>query len=144
MNVIIFYVLNREIILFQLQSTPVGIKAMGLQTPMPGQLAAMTPEQLQAYRWEKEIDERNRPFTDDELEAMFPPGYKILPPPAGLSNYVYFKILGIYSNENNNNYLIFRLCTDKNTCEKIDSNTNTWCWNTSRFFLPSRRTWWRF
>lgn len=44
---------------------------------------SMTPEQLQAYRWEREIDERNRPLTDDELEALFPPGYKILQPPAG-------------------------------------------------------------
>jgi len=54
----------------------------------------MTPEQLQAYRWEREIDERNRPLTDDELEALFPSGYKILQPPAGkmlfssLSKYV--------------------------------------------------------
>ena len=44
---------------------------------------SMTPEQLQAYRWEREIDERNRPLTDDELEALFPAGYKILQPPAG-------------------------------------------------------------
>ncbi|XP_055676623.1 splicing factor 3B subunit 1 isoform X1 [Lutzomyia longipalpis] len=64
-------------------STPVGHKAMAMATPTPGHLAAMTPEQLQAYRWEKEIDERNRPITDDELDAMFPPGYKVLPPPAG-------------------------------------------------------------
>ncbi|CAG9114300.1 unnamed protein product [Plutella xylostella] len=64
-------------------STPVGVKAMGLATPTPGHVAAMTPEQLQAYRWEKEIDERNRPFSDDELDAMFPAGYKVLPPPAG-------------------------------------------------------------
>lgn len=60
-----------------------GMKAMGLATPTPGHVAAMTPEQLQAYRWEKEIDERNRPYTDEELDAMFPPGYKVLPPPAG-------------------------------------------------------------
>ncbi|KAL5278450.1 SF3B1 family protein [Megaselia abdita] len=64
-------------------STPIGAKAMAMATPAPGALAAMTPEQLQAYRWEKEIDERNRPFTDEELETMFPPGYKVLPPPAG-------------------------------------------------------------
>lgn len=44
---------------------------------------SMTPEQLQAYRWERETDERNRPLADDELEALFPPGYKVLPPPAG-------------------------------------------------------------
>ena len=25
-----------------------------------GHLSAMTPEQMQAYRWEREIDERNR------------------------------------------------------------------------------------
>lgn len=48
-----------------------------------GHIMAMTPEQLQAYRWEREIDERNRPLTDEELETMFPPGYKVLQPPAG-------------------------------------------------------------
>lgn len=48
-----------------------------------GHLMTMTPEQLQAYRWEREIDERNRPLTDDELDSMFPPGYKVLTPPAG-------------------------------------------------------------
>ena len=38
----------------------------------------MTPEQIQAYRWEKEIDERNRPLTDEELDAIFPfDGYKV-------------------------------------------------------------------
>ncbi|CAH1396459.1 unnamed protein product [Nezara viridula] len=63
--------------------TPTGQKAMAMATPTPGHLMTMTPEQLQAYRWEREIDERNRPLTDDELESMFPPGYKILNPPAG-------------------------------------------------------------
>lgn len=42
---------------------------------------SMTPEQLQAWRWEREIDERNRPLTDDELDAMFPEGYKVCAPP---------------------------------------------------------------
>ncbi|XP_064455302.1 splicing factor 3B subunit 1-like isoform X2 [Ornithodoros turicata] len=63
--------------------TPTGAKAMGMATPTPGHLMSMTPEQLQAYRWEREIDERNRPLTDDELDSMFPPGYKVLQPPAG-------------------------------------------------------------
>ncbi|XP_057320468.1 splicing factor 3B subunit 1 isoform X1 [Microplitis mediator] len=63
--------------------TPTGPKAMGMTTPTPGQLMSMTPEQLQAYRWEREIDERNRPLSDDELDSLFPPGYKILQPPAG-------------------------------------------------------------
>ncbi len=40
-------------------------------------LRIMTPEQLQAWRWEKEIDERNRPWSDEELDAMFPEGYKV-------------------------------------------------------------------
>ncbi|XP_058806237.1 splicing factor 3B subunit 1 isoform X1 [Phymastichus coffea] len=64
-------------------TTPVGPKAMGMATPTPGHLMSMTPEQLQAYRWEREIDERNRMLSDDDLDAMFPPGYKVLQPPAG-------------------------------------------------------------
>ncbi|KAG1676096.1 Splicing factor 3B subunit 1 [Nymphon striatum] len=64
-------------------TTPTGPKAMGMATPSPGHLMSMTPEQLQAYRWEREIDERNRPLTDDELDSMFPDGYKVLPPPSG-------------------------------------------------------------
>eukprot|EP00090_Calanus_glacialis_P027915 TRINITY_DN4445_c0_g1_i4.p1 TRINITY_DN4445_c0_g1~~TRINITY_DN4445_c0_g1_i4.p1 ORF type:complete len:1336 (+),score=504.50 TRINITY_DN4445_c0_g1_i4:4268-8275(+) len=66
-------------------STPMGQKAMGMATPSAAQLLQMTPEQMQAYRWEREIDERNRPLADEELDAMFPPGYKILQPP---SNYI--------------------------------------------------------
>lgn len=64
-------------------STPVGSKAMAMATPTPSQIIGMTPEQIQAFRWEREIDERNRMFTDEELDALLPPGYKILPPPAG-------------------------------------------------------------
>ena len=64
-------------------ATPVGPKAMGMATPSPAQLMAMTPEQLQAFRWENEIDARNRPLSDEELDSMFPPGYKVLQPPAG-------------------------------------------------------------
>ncbi len=64
-------------------TTPMGQKAMGMATPSPAQLLQMTPEQLQAYRWEREIDDRNRPLSDEELDAMLPPGYKVLPPPAG-------------------------------------------------------------
>ena len=41
----------------------------------------------QAYRLEREIEERNRPLSDEELDAMLPSeGYKVLEPPAG---YVY-------------------------------------------------------
>lgn len=44
---------------------------------------ALTPEMAQRLRWEREIEERNRPLADDELDAMFPAtGYKILDPPA--------------------------------------------------------------
>ena len=62
-----------------------GQKAMAMATPSAAQMMQMTPEQMQAYRWEKEIDDRNRPLADEELDAMFPPGYKILQPP---NNYV--------------------------------------------------------
>ena len=35
-------------------------------------------------RWEREIEERNRPYSDEELDAMMPAeGYKVLEPPAG-------------------------------------------------------------
>lgn len=56
---------------------------MGLATPTPMAAGAMTPEQMQSWRWEKELDERNRPLSDEELDALFPQeGYKILKPPA--------------------------------------------------------------
>ncbi|CAI9106349.1 OLC1v1005485C1 [Oldenlandia corymbosa var. corymbosa] len=63
--------------------TPVG--GIELATPTPSQIirGAMTPEQYNSMRWEREIDERNRPLTDEELDAMFPQeGYKILDPPS--------------------------------------------------------------
>ncbi|XP_071812328.1 splicing factor 3B subunit 1-like isoform X2 [Apostichopus japonicus] len=62
--------------------TPVGQKAMAESTPTPSGVR-MTPEQLQAWRWEKEIDQRNRAWSDEELDALFPDGYKVLQPPAG-------------------------------------------------------------
>ena len=60
--------------------TPTGTKAMNMATPTPGHLMSMTPEQLQAYTWQREIDERNRPLSDEELESLFPPGYKVIYP----------------------------------------------------------------
>ncbi|XP_064118804.1 splicing factor 3B subunit 1-like isoform X1 [Macrobrachium nipponense] len=63
-------------------TTPVGPKAFGMATPSPAHVN-MTPEQIHAFRWEREIDERNRPMTDEELDTLFPPGYEILPPPQG-------------------------------------------------------------
>ncbi|GBG61498.1 hypothetical protein CBR_g21841 [Chara braunii] len=64
--------------------TPLG--AADLATPTPGHIALrtpMTPEQYNALRWERDIEERNRPLSDEELDAMFPQeGYKILEPPA--------------------------------------------------------------
>ncbi|CAO3668318.1 unnamed protein product [Umbelopsis ramanniana] len=64
-------------------STPVASSAMF--TPTPSQLQVpMTPEAMNHVRWERELDVRNRPLSDEELDAMFPTaGYKILDPPAG-------------------------------------------------------------
>lgn len=63
--------------------TPFGASTM--ETPTPGQIAGrvpMTPEQYNAMRWEREIEDRNRPLTDEDLDAMFPKeGYVILEPP---------------------------------------------------------------
>lgn len=66
-------------------ATPMGLKAMNLQTPMVhvSQLIPQTPEQMQAQRWEREIDDRNRPMGDEDLDALFPTGYKVLVPPDG-------------------------------------------------------------
>ncbi|XP_051195838.1 uncharacterized protein [Lolium perenne] len=64
-------------------ATPFG--AENLATPTPGHLAhgAVTPEQWQLMKWERDIEERNRPLTDEELDSMLPQeGYKILEPPA--------------------------------------------------------------
>ncbi|XP_062024324.1 uncharacterized protein LOC133740394 [Rosa rugosa] len=67
--------------------TPAG--GAGLETPTPGTInlrGPITPEQYNLLRWEKDIEERNRPLTDEELDSMFPQeGYKILEPPP---NYV--------------------------------------------------------
>nr|GMD43062.1 splicing factor 3B subunit 1 [Ipomoea batatas] len=64
--------------------TPVG--GSELATPTPGAInlrGPLTPEQYNLMRWEKDIEERNHPLTDEELDAMFPQeGYKILEPPA--------------------------------------------------------------
>ncbi|KAK0599544.1 hypothetical protein LWI29_006212 [Acer saccharum] len=64
--------------------TPVG--AIDVATPTPSAInlrGAITPEQYNLLRWEKDIEERNRPLTDEELDTMFPlEGYKILDPPA--------------------------------------------------------------
>jgi len=48
-----------------------------LATPTPSKLPPMTPEHLFATRYQQEIDERNRPLSDEELE-MFPEGYRII------------------------------------------------------------------
>lgn len=68
--------------------TPMG--AAGLETPAaPGMVGApggMTPDQWHADKAAREMYERNRPLTDEELDAILPgpeQGYKILPPPAG-------------------------------------------------------------
>jgi splicing factor 3B subunit 1 len=64
--------------------TPMGLA--GMATPSGAALSAepMTPEVMQRIRWEREIEERNRPLSDAELDAMFPEtGYRILDPPPG-------------------------------------------------------------
>eukprot|EP01094_Clydonella_sp_ATCC50884_P021871 TRINITY_DN4905_c3_g1_i3.p1 TRINITY_DN4905_c3_g1~~TRINITY_DN4905_c3_g1_i3.p1 ORF type:complete len:1207 (+),score=442.14 TRINITY_DN4905_c3_g1_i3:256-3876(+) len=62
-------------------ATPVG--NMGEATPVVSHVP-MSAEEVHARRWEKEIDERNRYMTDEELDAIFPAdGYVILDPPEG-------------------------------------------------------------
>ena len=61
-------------------ATPIGSAAYGMMTPSASAYG-MTPEMAQQQRWEAEVDERNRPMSDAELDALFPPGYKVLDPP---------------------------------------------------------------
>ena len=66
--------------------------AAGMATPSAAQIAAhqamqsnvpLTPEQYQQMRYQREIEERNRPQTDEELDELLPSeGFKILEPPA--------------------------------------------------------------
>lgn len=52
-----------------------------LDTPIAGS-GTLAPELLHASRWQAEIDLRNKPFTDEELDKLLPSeGYKILDPP---------------------------------------------------------------
>lgn len=60
-------------------ATPSG--QLGMMTP--NMAVPMTPEAMSAQRWEHEIDMRNRPLTDEDLDAMFPTtGYRVLAQPA--------------------------------------------------------------
>jgi splicing factor 3B subunit 1 len=72
-------------------ATPGPGQLAGMMTPdahalaqqqAAGQAAPMTPEQYNAMRWEREVEQRNAPLTDDELDGMLPSdGYKILEAP---------------------------------------------------------------
>lgn len=67
-------------------ATPLGGAAYGMATPSmtPSYaLGSMTPEMAQDIRWRTEVDERNKPISDEELDAIFPTtGYRLLDPPA--------------------------------------------------------------
>jgi len=56
--------------------TPLGNK--GMLTPSAAAKMGFTPEHLQAMRLERELDERNRYLTDEEIDSLLPSeGYKI-------------------------------------------------------------------
>ena len=67
-------------------ATPMGLA--GAATPAPGQGAAAamagSGDDSAAAKLAREIEVRNRPLTDDELDSIFPSeGYKIIHPPPG-------------------------------------------------------------
>uniref|UniRef100_A0A7S3CEM8 Splicing factor 3B subunit 1 n=1 Tax=Chloropicon roscoffensis TaxID=1461544 RepID=A0A7S3CEM8_9CHLO len=53
-----------------------GAMPQGPQDP-----SSLSQESLNALRWEKDIEARNKPWTDEEIDAIIPDGYKIVPPP---------------------------------------------------------------
>lgn len=58
-----------------------GVTPSALQTPSA---EMMSTEAYQKFKLEKDIDERNRPMTDEEIDAILPgtnEGYEILKPP---------------------------------------------------------------
>jgi splicing factor 3B subunit 1 len=59
-------------------ATPLaGSGMMGMMTPAPQLQVPMTPEAHAYLRAQKEIDERNRPLSDAELDDLLPDGYAI-------------------------------------------------------------------
>ena len=65
--------------------TPIGVTpgGFGNMTPTPGgmtpSLSGMTPERLRMLRWEKEVQDRNRPLSDEELSQILPSnGYELI------------------------------------------------------------------
>ncbi|KAL7154348.1 hypothetical protein ABFS83_04G228200 [Erythranthe nasuta] len=64
-------------------ATPFGAAHMATPTPKAIMQSAMTPDHYNLFRWEKDIEERNRPLADEDLDSMFPEqGYKVLDPPS--------------------------------------------------------------
>lgn len=65
-------------------ATPMGNLALTMSTPLSGGISVpQTPEMVQQARWEAEVDERNRPLSDGDLDSLFPAnGYVIIDPPA--------------------------------------------------------------
>ncbi|EME27814.1 splicing factor 3B subunit 1 [Galdieria sulphuraria] len=64
------------------QKTPLWTPSIqGMETPRLYD-PAMTPEVYNQVRWQKEMEERNRPFSNEELDELLPKeGYEILQPP---------------------------------------------------------------
>jgi splicing factor 3B subunit 1 len=62
-------------------ATPLGFT--GAETPSFSQMRGYTPEQMISMRYEKDIEERNRPLSDEELNDLLPAdGYEVMVPPA--------------------------------------------------------------
>lgn len=61
-----------------------GAELAGVAWPQSQLSLTVWQPGMQAMRWEREVQERNRPLADEELDAMLPSeGYKILEPPPG-------------------------------------------------------------
>ena len=66
-------------------ATPTPQGAFNMPTPSPGilhsgltPLGSITPERIQFMKWEKEINERNKTYTDEELDQLLPrEGYEV-------------------------------------------------------------------
>lgn len=57
-------------------------QGLNLSTPGPATPYHAAMEKAAIARWERDLDERNKPMSDEEIDALLPAtGFKILQPP---------------------------------------------------------------
>lgn len=87
-------------------ATPVG--NYGMMTPIVGKpIGSMTPSEVIHTRLAAEIAEKNKPWTEEELNSILPSnGYEIVPPPIGYEQQVVRKYTATPTPQGNHGFMI--------------------------------------